>query len=88
MNTTTTPIRFFAIAHNHEIDSDFAGDNIDTVEITERCFKELIAASDDNISQSAAIQYDRHTMFENGVDQVCLTLDIYDMPHVDELEVV
>jgi hypothetical protein len=79
--TTHTPIRFFAVAYTDGIDSD---DHIDTVEITEGCFKDLMRQS----GGTAPVQYDRHTVFDHGAAQVCLTLDHHQWPHVDELEVV
>lgn len=84
MSNETTSIRFFAVAYTDEIDSDFAGGYIDTVEITESCFKDLMYQS----GGIAPVQYDRHTVFDNGVDQVCLTIDLDEGPHVDSLEVL
>jgi len=83
---TTTPhiIRFFAVAYLDDIDSDLSGDHIDTVEITEGCFTDLMRQS----GGTAPVQYDRHTVFDHGAAQVCLTLDLEDWPHVDDLEVV
>ena len=80
--TTHTPIRFFAIAYIEDIDSDFSGDHIDSVEITEDCFKDLMRQS----GGTAPVQYERHTVFDHGAAQVCLTLDLDDWPHADELE--
>ena len=84
MTTTSTPIRFFAVAYLGDIDSDLSGDHIDTVEITEGCFKDLMRQS----GGTAPVQYDRHTVFDHGAAQVCLTLDLDQWPHVDALEVV
>lgn len=39
---------------------------IDTVELTEQEFEE----------QDGAITYERHTVFQNGVSQICLTKSI------------
>ena len=84
MNTTHTPIRFFAVAYTDRIDSECSVDHIDTVEITEGCFKGLMRQA----GGAAPVQYDRHTVFDHGAAQVCLTLDLEDWPHVDDLEVV
>ena len=81
----TTPIRFFVVAYtDNNTDSEFSGDHIDTVEITEGCFQDLMRQS----GGTAPVQYDRHTVFDHGAAQVCLTLDLYDLPHIDDLEVV
>lgn len=82
--TTHTPIRFFAVAYIDDIDSECSGDHIDTVEITEGCFKDLMRQA----GGTAPVQYDRHTVFDHGAAQVCLTLDLDDWPHADDLEVV
>ena len=84
MNTTATPIRFFAVAYIDDIDSEFSGDHIDTVEITEGCFQDLMRQS----GGTAPVQYDRHTVFDHGAAQVCLTLDLDQWPHADELDQV
>lgn len=79
---TSTPVRFFTIAYLCETDLDFDGSHIDTVEITETCFKQLLADQ----GGTAPIEYERHTVFDNGVAQVCLTLDLDDLPHAEELQ--
>lgn len=84
MNNETTPIRFFAVAYTDETESEFSGDHVDTVEITECCFTDLLRQS----GGTAPIQYDRHTLFNHGAAQVCLTLDLDQWPHVNELESV
>lgn len=77
--TSTTTIRFFCVAY-----VDDTEDHIDTVEITESCFVALTRKS----SGTAPIQYDRHTVSENGVSQVCLTLDLDDWPYIEDLQTV
>ena len=84
MTTTPHTIRFFAVAYLDDIDSDLSGDHIDTVEITEGCFTDLMRQS----GGTAPVQYDRHTVFDHGAAQVCLTLDLDQWPHIDALEVV
>jgi len=82
--SNTISIRFFVVAYLDGVESDFSGDHIDTIEITEGCFTDLMRKS----GGTAPVQYDKHTVFDHGVDQVCLTLDLEDWPHVDNLEVV
>lgn len=41
-------IRFFCVAYLSGIDSDFSGDHIDTVEITESCFSTLKGKDNDS----------------------------------------
>ena len=84
MSNATTTIRFFVVAYLDDVESDFSGDYIDTIEITEGCFTDLMQQS----GGTAPVQYERHTVYDNGVDQVCLTLDLDQWPHVDTLEVV
>ena len=84
MDTTTTPIRFFAVAYIDDIDSDFSGDHIDSVEITEGCFKDMMRQS----GGTAPVQYERHTVFDHGAAQVCLTLDLDDWPLAADLELI
>jgi hypothetical protein len=81
--TNTTTIRFFCVAYI-DSDSDLSGDHIDTVEITESCFVALTRES----SGTAPTQYERHTIADNGVSQVCLTLDLDDWPHIGDLDTV
>lgn len=64
-------IRFFAIVN--------VDDEIEEVEITMTSFEWLVG-------EGATISYERHTVYENGVRQICLTVDsIYD---VEDLEVI
>ncbi len=66
-----TNVRFFAIVN---ID-----DEIQEVEITLGCFEWLV-------SENATISYERHTVYDNGVNQICLTVDsLYD---VESLELI
>lgn len=82
MINATTNLRFFCVAYLSDIDSDCSGDHIDTVEITEACFTGLLTEC------MAPIQYERHTVRENGCSQVCLTLDLDEWPNSEELEVI
>jgi len=84
MNNATIT-RFFVVAYTgNNRDSEFSGDHIDTVEITEGCFNGLR----DREGETAIIQKDVYTVSENGVSQICLTLDLDQWPHVTELESV
>ena len=84
MNNATTT-RFFVVAYTgNNSDSECSGDQIDTIEITEGCFKGLMNRE----GEEAIIQKDVYTIFDNGVSQICLTLDLDQWPHVTELEVV
>ena len=52
-------------------------DNIEEVEIARDCFEWLVR-------ENATISYDRHTVFDNGVNQICLTVDsLYDIADLD-----
>ena len=84
MKNAITPIRFFAVAYTDETDSEFSGDYIDIVEITEGCFQDMMRES----GGTAPVQYERHTVFDHGAAQVCLTIDLDQWPHVNELELV
>ena len=81
--TSTTTIRFFCVAYI-DSDSDLSGDLIDSVEITESCFAEMVRQA----GGTAPIQYDRNTVFDHGVDQICLSLDLDEWPHIEDLETV
>jgi len=54
-----TPVRFFILGH-HPNDED---SDIDIHEVTETEFME----------STGDISYERHTVHENGVNQICLT---------------
>jgi hypothetical protein len=71
-------VRFFCYASN--IDDDI---ETDIYEITEKCFRDW-AASDVN----AKITYERHTVFDNGVKQICLTIEPSLYPLPDELDLI
>lgn len=66
-------VRFFTIAYDHD-------GELDEIEITERQFLELV-------NDGAVIEYERHTVFENGCSQVCLCLDptSMDIPAMDDI---
>ena len=62
-------VRYFALVNIE--------DNIEEVEVTRDCFEWLV-------SENATISYDRHTVFDNGVNQICLTVDsLYDIADLD-----
>ena len=62
-------VRYFALVNIE--------DNIEEVEIARDCFEWLV-------SENATISYDRHTVFDNGVNQICLTVDsLYDASSLD-----
>lgn len=48
---------------------------VEILEITEAEF----------LSLKGVITYERHTMFENGVNQVCLTIEPSDYPDMSDL---
>ena len=82
---THNNVRFFTVAYLPDVDreeSEFCSDWIDTIEISEGCFKELI----DNAGGTAPISYDRHTLRESGCCQICLTLDLDEWPQKDDLQ--
>jgi hypothetical protein len=72
-------VRFFCYVYVEQ-DEGFAP--VDVVEITESCFAGLCG------KEATPIQYERHTVFENGAAQICLTLDLPDWPELHELELV
>lgn len=63
MGIENLPVRFFAWDEDAETDS---GEYGDIVECNESTFLEAVA-------DGLAISYDRHTIRENGVSQICLT---------------
>lgn len=71
-------VRFFAVAYTGEDDDEPAAD---IVEITESCFVGLVNAG-------GRVAYERHTVFQNGADQVCLTVEMFDTPDACELDLV
>jgi len=78
-------VRFFTVAYLPDVDradSEYCGDYIDTIEISEGCFKKLLA----NSGGTAPISYDRHTLRENGCRQICLTLDLDEWPQKEDLQ--
>lgn len=68
-------IRFFTTCL---IDNDDGMHEIDMVEITETQFKQL----------HGVISYDRYTVFNNGVNQVCLTIECNDLPLIEDLDII
>ena len=69
------PVRFFTDC----FDSD---NEIDSCEITESQFKDIQF----KYSEALPVTYERHTMHQNGVNQICLTIHPVDLPQFDELE--
>ena len=62
-------VRYFALVNIE--------DNIDEVEVKRDCFERLVR-------ENAKISYDRHTVYDNGVNQICLTVDsLYDIADLD-----
>lgn len=57
MKPLIVPVRFFVYANNP------ADDEVDIFEVDERDFLEA----------TGNIEYERHTVFANGVTQICLT---------------
>jgi hypothetical protein len=72
-------VRFFCIVWRETGEDE---GEMDSVEITESCFAGLCG------KEATPIQYERHTVFENGAAQICLTLDLPDWPELHELELV
>lgn len=70
------PVRFFTDCFNSE-------GEIDAFEITENQFKAIQLNRYEN---DFPVTYERHTMRENGVNQICLTIHPVDLPQFDELE--
>jgi hypothetical protein len=70
------PIRFFTDC----FDSD---GEIDSCEITESQFKEIQL---NRYGNDLPVTYERHTVHQNGVSQICLTIHPVDLPQFDELE--
>lgn len=68
-------VRFFSYCFNND-------DEIDICEISERQFLSIKTCFIDS-----KIDYERHSVFENGVKQICLTIEPpLSYPHIDELE--
>lgn len=64
------------------------GDDIDVFEITENQFVVLAGRTGVYRTGDAKIQYERDTVAENGVSQVCLTVKPDDFPYADDLGLV
>jgi hypothetical protein len=65
------PVRYFALVNED--------DDVKEVEVTMNCFEWLA-------STNVHIVYNRHTMHENGANQICLTADsIYSVEDLDLL---
>lgn len=72
-------VRFFVYA---SFAYDETGSEI--VEITENQFKKL----SENKLNPCSTTYERHTVRENGVNQICLTLEAAYWPPFEELELL
>lgn len=70
-------VHFFAEA----IKQTKNGDDYEMHEITEACFITLH-------NQPGIVDYDRSTVFDNGVKQICLTVICDDLPYAEELDVI
>lgn len=68
-------LRFFAYA-------DDANGETDTYEITEECFISLSA------KKLSKIEYERNSVFDNGVRQICLTVKPMELNYYQELELL
>jgi hypothetical protein len=66
-----TTIRFFTYGYAED-------GGVDIAECSEGCFIELKA-------RGGEITYERHTVRENGVDQICLTIEPNDYPELEEV---
>lgn len=66
-------VRFFVYCLNNE-------NEVDVEEITENQFLQI------ECLQGSIITYERHTVHENGVRQICLSVENPYYPHIDELE--
>jgi hypothetical protein len=67
-------VRFFTYCF------DVGSDEVDILEITENQF---IALAE---NENSKITYERHTVFQNGCSQICLTVEPMDFPYSDEIE--
>lgn len=70
-------VRFFTYCTNDDNEPD-------TCEISEAQFIAM-QVDETRYQMHKPIIYERHTMFENGCDQICLTLPNNDYPHISEL---
>ncbi|OAM52936.1 hypothetical protein A7981_05745 [Methylovorus sp. MM2] len=66
-------LRFFSHCFNEQGEQEI-------VEVTEAQFLAL------KETPNASISYARHSVHTNGVRQVCLTVDVEDCPHLEDLE--
>jgi len=66
-------IRYFTYCYDTEND-------VDIVECTEQTFIDL------NSDDLGTISYERHTVFDNGVNQVCLTIEPNNLPLQNEVQ--
>ena len=69
-------VRFFTYCTNEELE-------IDKCEISESQFKDIQL---NRYGNDFPVTYERHTMRENGVNQICLTIHPVDPPHIGNLE--
>lgn len=64
------------------------GGDLDVFEITENQFLKLAGRCGPYSANDATIQYERNTVAENGVSQVCLTIKPDDLPETDEMGIM
>jgi len=69
-------VRFFTYCTNEELE-------IDTFEISESQFKDIQL---NRYGNDFPVTYERHTVHQNGVSQICLTIHPVDLPQFDELD--
>jgi len=71
-------VRFFTYCTNSDNEPDIC-------EISEAQFLKL-QIDESRYEMYKPVIYERHTMFDNGCNQICLTLPNEDYPNIDELE--
>jgi len=74
-----TSLRFFVLCHDTDNEDPFT--QVDIHEVTLRQWETIC-------NDPGNIEYERSTVFQNGVDQVCLTFDPLDTVSSDELETI
>jgi len=70
-------VRFFVRCHDH--DGQFC--TVDDFEVTMGQFEGLEPIAEN-------LEYERHTIFANGVDQICLTIDPIEPISSDEITTI
>lgn len=55
--------------------------------INDECYPEIVECSENTFkSLTGSISYARHTMHDNGVNQICLTIEPDDYPDINEVK--